>query len=208
MTILSDRFYLALTVVVMAMLLAAGFRFTRFGLLTRATAESQTGAFVSGVSPDQVALANWMISAVVAGIAGILIAPVSPLTPITYTLFVVPALAAAVVGRFQYLVPIVIAGIGIGMLQSEALTLAGRNDWMPSTGAAELVPLIVILIALLVVGGGMPVRGGLTRQRLGRARARARSSSPRSAGRSSASSPCSRPTGRGGPRSSAASSPP
>ena len=168
-TILSDRFYLALTVVVMAMLLAAGFRYTRFGLLTRATAESQTGAFVSGVSPDKVALANWMISAVVAGIAGILIAPVSPLTPVTYTLFVVPALAAAVVGRFQYLVPIVIAGIGIGMLQSEALTLAGRNDWMPSTGAAELVPLIVILIALLVVGGGMPVRGGLTRQRLGRA---------------------------------------
>jgi ABC-type branched-subunit amino acid transport system ATPase component/ABC-type branched-subunit amino acid transport system permease subunit len=168
-TILADRFYLALTVVVLALLLAAGYRYTRFGLLTRATAESQVGAFVSGVSPDRVALANWMVSAVVAGIAGILIAPVSPLTPVTYTLFVVPALAAAVVGRFQYLLPIVAAGIGIGMLQSEALALAGRHDWMPATGSAELVPLIVILIALLVVGGAMPVRGALTRQRLGRA---------------------------------------
>jgi sulfate-transporting ATPase len=167
--VLSDRFYLALTVVGLALLVGAGYKFTRFGLLTRATAESQTGACVSHVSPDRVALLNWMISAMVAGIAGILIAPVNPLTPVTYTLFVVPALAAAVVGRFQYLVPIVAAGLAIGMLQSEALSLAADHSWLPQTGLAELVPLIVILIALVVVGGGMPVRGGLIRQRLGRA---------------------------------------
>jgi ABC-type branched-subunit amino acid transport system ATPase component/branched-subunit amino acid ABC-type transport system permease component len=167
--VLSDRFYLALTVVVLALVLSAGFRYTRFGLLTRATAESQTGAYVSGVSPDRIALVNWMISAMVAGIAGILIAPVNPLTPVTYTLFVVPALAAAVVGKFQSIVPIVAAGIAIGMLQAEALSLAADFSWMPQTGASELVPLIVILVALVVVGGGMPVRGGLTRQRLGRA---------------------------------------
>jgi ABC-type branched-subunit amino acid transport system ATPase component/branched-subunit amino acid ABC-type transport system permease component len=167
--ILSDRLYLAVTVVVIAAVLAAAFQFTRFGLLTRATAESQTGAYVSGVSPDRIALVNWMISAVVAGIAGILIAPVSPLTPVTYTLFVVPALAAAVVGKFQHIVPIVIAGIAIGMLQSEALSLAGDISWIPQTGAAELVPLIVILLALVVVGGGIPARGGLIRQRLGHA---------------------------------------
>ena len=110
-----------------------------------------------------------MISAMVAGLAGILIAPVSPLTPVTYTLFVVPALAAAVVGRFQHIVPIVCAGLAIGMLQSEALSLAGDYSWMPQTGAAELVPLIVILVALVVVGGGIPARGGLIRQPLGRA---------------------------------------
>ncbi|HKY67616.1 MAG TPA: ABC transporter permease, partial [Acidimicrobiales bacterium] len=167
--ILSDRFYLALTVVILACVLAAGYRYTRFGLLTRATAETQTGAYVSGVSPDRIALLNWMISAMVAGLAGILIAPVNPLTPVTYTLFVVPALAAAVVGRFQHIVPIVGAGLAIGMLQSEALSLAGDYSWMPQTGAAELVPLIVILVALVVVGGGIPARGGLIRQRLGRA---------------------------------------
>ena len=167
--VLSDRFYLALTVVVLALALSAGFRYTRFGLLTRATAETQTGAYVSGVSPDRIALVNWMISAMVAGIAGILIAPVNPLTPVTYTLFVVPALAAAVVGRFQHIVPIVGAGLAIGMLQSEALSLAADYSWMPQTGAAELVPLIVILVALVVVGAGIPARGGLTRLPLGRA---------------------------------------
>ncbi|MBN2621856.1 MAG: ATP-binding cassette domain-containing protein, partial [Acidimicrobiales bacterium] len=167
--VLSDRFYLAVTVVVLAVGLAAAFRYTRFGLLTRATAESQTGAYVSGVSPDRIALVNWMISAMVAGLAGILIAPVNPLTPVTYTLFVVPALAAAVVGKFQHIVPIVAAGIAIGMLQSEALSLAADFSWMPQTGAAELVPLIVILVALVVVGGGLPARGGITKQRLGHA---------------------------------------
>jgi len=167
--ILSDRFWLAVTVVILALVLAAGYRFTRFGLLTRATAASQTGAYVSGVSPDRIALVNWMISAMVAGIAGILIAPVNPLTPVTYTLFVVPALAAAVVGRFQYLLPIVAAGLAIGMLQAEALSLVGDVSWIPQTGAAELVPLIVILVALVLVGGGIPARGGLIRQQLGRA---------------------------------------
>ena len=167
--VLSDRFYLAVSVVALALVLAAAFRFTRFGLLTRAAAETETGAYVSGVSPDRIALANWMISAMVAGIAGILIAPVNPLTPVTYTLFVVPALAAAVVGKFQHIVPIVAAGIAIGMLQSEALSLASDFSWMPQTGAAELVPLIVILVALVVIGGGIPARGGLTLQRLGRA---------------------------------------
>jgi sulfate-transporting ATPase len=167
--ILADRFYMALTIVVMALVIAAGYRFTRFGLLTRAAAESHTGAYVSGVSPDRIALVNWMISAMVAGMAGILIATITPLTPIAFTLFVVPALAAAVVGRFQALLPIVAAGLAIGMLQSEALKLASQYTWMPRTGSAELVPLIVIVVALLVVGGGVPARGTLLRHPLGRA---------------------------------------
>ena len=136
--LLSDRFYLVIAVVVLTVVLLALYRFTRFGLATRAVAESQTGAFVSGVSPDRVALFNWVISAVVAGAAGILIAPLTPLQPITYTLFVIPALAAAVVGSFQYLAPTVVAGILIGMLQSEATSLASRWSWMPQSGAAAV----------------------------------------------------------------------
>jgi ABC-type branched-subunit amino acid transport system ATPase component/ABC-type branched-subunit amino acid transport system permease subunit len=169
LTLLSDRLYLALAIVALAVAIAALYRWTRFGLSTRAAAESQTGAFVSGVSPDRVALLNWMLSAVVAGAAGILIAPLAPLTPVTYTLFVVPALAAAVVGRFQYLLPTVGAGIAIGMFQSEASNLAAQHSWLPRTGSAELVPLIVILVFLLVTGRAMPVRGTLVRQPLGRA---------------------------------------
>jgi ABC-type branched-subunit amino acid transport system ATPase component/branched-subunit amino acid ABC-type transport system permease component len=168
-TVLSDRLYLALSIVVLTIVLAGVYRVTRFGLYTRATAESQTGAFVSGVSPDRVALLNWMISAVVAGAAGILIAPISPLTPITYTLFVVPALAAALVGGFRNLLATVAAGIAIGMLQAEAVTQAGMRWVLPDTGSSELVPLVIILVALLITGEAMPARGGLLRHPLGRA---------------------------------------
>ena len=165
--VLADRAYLAVTIVLLTAALAATFRFTRFGLATRAVAETQKGAYLSGVSPDRVALFNWMISATVAGVAGILIAPISPLTPITYTLFVVPALAAAVVGRFQYLLPAVGAGLAIGMLQSEATSLAQDHTWIPSTGAAELIPLLVVLVALLFFRRGLPRRGEIVRHSLG-----------------------------------------
>jgi sulfate-transporting ATPase len=165
--ILSDRAYLALAVVVLALLLGAAYRYSRFGLDTRAVAESEVGAYVTGISPDRIALLNWIISAVVAGAAGILIAPVSPLTPSTYTLFVVPALAAAVVGRFQRLVPTVVAGLGIGMLMSEALNLAAQHDWLPRTGSAELIPLITILLALALTRRSLSARGTLVRDSLG-----------------------------------------
>ncbi len=167
--LLSDRFYLVVTVVALAVGLSALYRWTRFGLLTRATAETSTGAIVSGVSPQRIALLNWMASAVVAGAAGILIAPISPLTPDAYTLAVVPALAAAVVGGFDLLLPTVAAGIGIGMLQSEASTLALQHSWLPQAGLPELIPLLVIFIALIVTRRGMPVRGGIVTQRLGHA---------------------------------------
>jgi ABC-type branched-subunit amino acid transport system ATPase component/ABC-type branched-subunit amino acid transport system permease subunit len=169
MTLLSDRFYLAATVVVLTLLITALYRWTRFGLLTRATAESQTGAFVSGVSPDRIALLNWTIGGAVAGAAGILIAPLAPVTPDSYALFVVPALAAAIVGRFQYLVPAVSAGIVIGMVQAWLVFLSGRYSWMPQSGIGEIVPLVVMLVALLVTGRAMPERGTLIRTALGRA---------------------------------------
>ena len=168
-TLLSDRFYLAIAILGVTFALTAVYRWTRFGLVTRAVAETQAGAIVSGVSPERVALLNWMASAVVAGIAGILIAPISPLTPAAYTLAVVPALGAAAVGHFELLVPTAFAGIAIGMVQSEASTLAAQHSWLPQTGLPELIPLIVIIGALLVTGRGIPARGGLLRQRLGRA---------------------------------------
>jgi sulfate-transporting ATPase len=168
-SLLSDRFYLAVSVVVLTLALAALFRWTRFGLLTRAVAETRTGAVVSGVSPERIALFNWMLSAAVAGAAGILIAPISPLSPDAYALAIVPALAAAVVGRFELLAPTVAAGLAIGMLQSETATLAAQHSWFPQSGSAELVPLVVILGVLLLFRRGIPVRGALARERLGRA---------------------------------------
>jgi len=169
LALLSDRFYLAATVVVLTLAITALYRWTPFGLHTRATAESQMGAYVSGISPDRIALLNWIVSGAVTGIAGILIAPLAPVTPASYTLFVVPALAAAIVGRFQYLVPSVLAGILIGMVQAWLVYLSGLHSWIPQAGVGDMVPLVVMLIALLVTGRAVPERGALLRTPLGRA---------------------------------------
>jgi ABC-type branched-subunit amino acid transport system ATPase component/ABC-type branched-subunit amino acid transport system permease subunit len=165
----SDRVWFAVTVVLITLAIAAAFRFTRFGLITRAAAETEKGAYVSGIAPDRLAAANWMISAAVGGISGILIAPIVPLVPISYTLFIVPALAAAILGRFQRLMPAVVGGLAIGMIQSEMTFLRGQHTWLPASGLPELVPLVLILLVLVVRARPLPTRGALIQQTLGRA---------------------------------------
>ncbi|MFF2395471.1 ATP-binding cassette domain-containing protein [Nocardia sp. NPDC058114] len=164
-----DRVYFGIAIVVIALVLAALYRFTRFGLLTRATAESEQGAYVSGLSPDRCAAYNWMIGCAVAGSAGILICPIVPLTPTGYSLFIVPALAAAIIGRFSSIVAAVLAGLAIGMLQSEATYLSRVYEWLPSSGLVELVPLLVLLVVLVARARPLPSRGAVIVAELGNA---------------------------------------
>jgi len=164
-----DRVWFAVTVVGITFLLTLAFRFTRFGLMTRAAAETERGAFVSGLSPDRIAAANWMLSAAIAGMAGILIAPIVPLVPIAYSLFIVPALAAAILGRFQWMGVAVAAGLAIGMLQSEAQYFVSQHTWLPSSGVPELVPLLLILGVLVIWSKPLPSRGAVVQRTLGRA---------------------------------------
>ena len=168
-TVPTDRMWLAVTIVAIALALAAVYRFTRFGMATRAASETELGALVSGISPERVALVNWAISAMVAATAGILIAPLVPLVPGTYTLFIVPALAAAVLGRFSSFLPAVLGGLAIGVLQSLAVFMQTRFSWFPSAGAAELVPLVLVFVVLVVRGRPLPTRGSILEQGLGRA---------------------------------------
>jgi len=153
-----DRFYLAVTIVGIAVLLWLFFRFTRFGLMTRAAADSERGAMMVGISPHRVASLNWTIGAVVTGLSGILIAPIVPLTPGGYTLFIVPALAAALVGRLTSLGPTVITGLLIGALQSE-ITKFQTFSWFPKSGIGDAVPFVLIILVLFFRGKAIPQRG-------------------------------------------------
>jgi ABC-type branched-subunit amino acid transport system ATPase component/ABC-type branched-subunit amino acid transport system permease subunit len=145
------------------------FRFTRFGLATRAAAESEKGALVSSIPADRLAAINWMISSAVAGLAGILIAPIVPLVPTAYTLFIVPALAAAILGRLEYLSAAVAGGLAIGMLQSLITYISARHTWLPQTGLPELVPLVLVLLVLVARARPLPSRGALAQRAVGRA---------------------------------------
>ena len=165
-----DRALFALAVMAIAAGVWAITRFTRFGLLTRACAQSEKGAYVSGISPGRVAAANWMLSAVVCGCAGILIAPIVPLVPVQYTLFVVPALAVAVLGRLRAAAARwSSAASPSGCSSPRSPTCAPSTRWLPSSGLSELVPLVLLLLVLVAWAKPLPGRGEVLRQALGRA---------------------------------------
>ncbi|MFW0795465.1 branched-chain amino acid ABC transporter permease/ATP-binding protein [Gordonia sp. CPCC 205515] len=164
----TDRLWLAAAIVGIAICAGLVLRYTRFGVATEAAAESEKGALVTGLSPDKIAISNWALSSATAGFGGVVIAPIVPLNPVAYTMFIVPALAAALVGNFSGIALTVGAGLAIGMLQSEATNLQASIDWLPDAGVAEAVPLILIVGFLLVRGQPLPGRGVVTRQDLGR----------------------------------------
>lgn len=156
-----DRFYLLAITVVVAAGLWALFRFTAFGLAVRAAAESERGAELMGLSPNRLAAVCWAGSSVLAGLFGILIAPITGLDPQRFALFIVPALAAALLGRLSYISLTTIGGLGLGMMQSETVFLATKS-WFPEwarTGAADLLPFLAIVMALVIGGRRIPVRG-------------------------------------------------
>jgi ABC-type branched-subunit amino acid transport system ATPase component/branched-subunit amino acid ABC-type transport system permease component len=163
-----DRLWSAAIIIALSIALGLWFRLSRFGLATRAAAESEKGAFVTGLSPQRIALVNWALSTVIAGVGGVLVAPIVPLTPDSYSLFIVAALAAALVGNFTRIGVTVAAAVVIGMLQSEATYLQTKS-WLPSSGLTDLVPLLVILIFLVLRGQELPSRGAIIQKTLGRA---------------------------------------
>ncbi|CAN5566439.1 branched-chain amino acid ABC transporter permease/ATP-binding protein [soil metagenome] len=165
----ADRLWFAGVIVLLGIALSLLIRFTRFGLATRAVAESERGALVSGLSPDRVAATNWALSTVVAGLSGILISPIVPLIPLSYTLFIVPALAAAMFGGFTRLGPAILAGLAIGMVQSDLTYVQATVDWVPRSGLSELVPLVLILGLLIGRTDRLPQRGSLAPPSLGKA---------------------------------------
>ncbi|MET7774008.1 branched-chain amino acid ABC transporter permease/ATP-binding protein [Nocardia sp. NPDC005366] len=165
----TDRVWLAASIIAIAIAAALMFRFTRFGVSTEAAAESEKGAYLTGLSPDRIALRNWALSSVVAGLGGILIAPLVALNPVAYSMFIVPALAATLVGNFSSIWLTVGAAIAIGSLQAEATNLQALYDWMPKSGTAEAISLFLILGFLVIKGRPLPDRGSVIRQTLGRA---------------------------------------
>jgi branched-chain amino acid transport system permease protein len=144
------------------------YQHTRFGAATRAAASNEKGAVLLGYSPDRLALANWVIAALTAGLAGILVSPVTGVDPTRFTLFVVPALGAALLGNLTSIPIAVTGGILLGAVQSVVQQWA-TESWFPEwarSGAGTAVPLVVIALVLFVRGDRLPIRGTVSQRRL------------------------------------------
>ncbi len=167
-TVPIDRFELAAIAILVAALMWAWFRFTLSGLATRAAAENERAASLSGFSPNALAAGAWGLSGAIAGLFGVLSAPVTGLNATNFTLFVVPALAVALVGRLQSLGAVCAAGLALGTVQSEIGYLQ-TQEWYPDwavTGAGDALPFLVIVVALFLIGKRVPERGAAEGARL------------------------------------------
>ncbi len=165
-----NQLFLVAVVVVIAVGLWALFRFSRFGLATRAAAENEKGAIVLGFSPDFLAGANWVLSTVIAGLLGILVSPITNLDTFTMPLLIVPALGAALLANFSSFGLTVAAGMGIAMFQGW-FQYQGAQSWFPSevlptAGLVQALPFFIILVTMYVRGKSLPVRGAAVMGRL------------------------------------------
>ena len=126
-----NRFWMAGVVVLIALALGALFRWTRFGLATRAASENEVTAMLRGLSPNQLSMANTVLASAIAGAMGIIAAPLSQADSVTLVLFIVPALAAALFAGFSSLWIAVVAGFAIGIGQS-LMTWVVTLRWFPT----------------------------------------------------------------------------
>ena len=164
-------FILTGMVIVAAAVLAAIYKWTRFGLATRAAAENETAAMLGGLSPNTISLINTLIASLVAGGLGILAASITELDPETLPLQVIPALAAALLAGFTSFGVACAASIGIGVLDS-LIQYASAQSWFPQSGGVAL-PGVTDLLAFLIIvgvlfwrGARIPGRGELVERRL------------------------------------------
>jgi len=91
---------------------------TDTGLAMRSLATDRTLSSVLGVSQNRFGALAWAMSGAVGGISGLLLADLVRLEVRTLTFIVVPAAAAALVARLRSLPLVIVAGLGIGLVEA------------------------------------------------------------------------------------------
>jgi len=124
----------------------------RFGLATQAVGENRLAATALGHSPELVAGVNWALGSTFAGVAGVLVVPISGFSVSRLTLLVVPALAAALIGRFRSLPLTAVGALVIGVGQSLL------SKYVKTPGWSEALPFLVIVLMMTVSGQVIPRR--------------------------------------------------
>jgi len=166
-----NRFILAAVVITIAIVLMCVYRFSRFGVSTRAASENQAWAVLAGLSPNGLSMRNTLIANTVVGLIGILAASVVSIDSTSLPLLIVPALVAALFARFTSIPTACAVGLAIGIVQS-LLYYASTQTWFPTVegtavpGAQEVLTLLLIVAALWWRGASLPRRGDIEQESL------------------------------------------
>ena len=162
-TVPRDGLWLATVVVLLCAFFWLVGKFTRVGLATKAAAENEKAAVLLGYSPDRLAALGWVMASMSGALVGVLASPQLQLNGTVYTFgFLIPALGAALIGKFQRFWPTLVAGMAIGMVQSTFTKMQSDFAWFPEYGAREGLPFLVIIVTMVVLGERLPERGSVT----------------------------------------------
>jgi len=166
-----DIIILAVGVLVITAALWAVYKWTRFGLATRAASENEAAAMLGGLNPVRISLANTLLSSLLAGVLGILAAAITQLDPRTLPLQIIPALAAALIASFTSFWGATISAFVISILYS-LINYMSAQTWFPQSGGVALPGTIDLLTFLIIIGvlfwrgARIPGRGDLVERRL------------------------------------------
>jgi branched-chain amino acid transport system permease protein len=140
----------ALVVVAVAVMigLTVFFRRSNIGIAVRASAENSDRANLLGVNTGALTSIVWVLTAALATLASILQVPRTGLTSEASvgvaSNLLLPALAAAVLGRFENLPRVVVSALALNVFQGTVYFVTGRYD------ISDLVLFAVILLGLLL----------------------------------------------------------
>ena len=118
---------------------------TRVGLYMRALANNRDLARLLGVRVRRIEAMAWLISGVLCGVSGLLLGNLVRLDAGVLTFLVIPAMAAAVIGRLQSLSMTLIGGLLIGVIEA-LVTLAG--PLAPFRSATPFVAAMLVILFL------------------------------------------------------------
>ncbi|QIP87198.1 ATP-binding cassette domain-containing protein [Streptomyces sp. Tu 2975] len=143
-------------VVLLASLVTAVIRWTRFGRELRAVVDDRTLAALGGIDANRVAAAGWAFGSFTAGLTGVLLAPYVRLDPYGMPLLVVEVIAVAVVARMRSLPVAIGAALAIGVAQAQMARLhpSGWAEPLVQAVEANLFVLALLIAALLLPGFG------------------------------------------------------
>jgi len=135
------RIFLIAVALIMTVALVSWIRYTRTGLYVRAASQDVQAASVLGINVDKISLIVVCVGAALAGLAGALAAPYISVSPVMGMQILITVLIVVVVGGAGSLGGAMIAGMGLGVLQTVG------NIWLPAVAA--LIPFVALVLVLL-----------------------------------------------------------
>lgn len=143
-------------VLLLATLVTAVTRWTRFGRELRAVVDNRTLAALGGIDADRVSAVGWAFGSFTAGFTGVLLAPYVRLDPYGLPLLVVEVIAVAVLARMKSLTVAVVSALAIGVAQAQMTRLhpSGWEESLLQAVGANLFVVALLIAALVLPGVG------------------------------------------------------